>query len=317
MCGNNMKLTIILLTAVIFISSCGAIKSTTKNKKKIFDIKIEPAVFDKKFPALYVHIYYDGKFQGKQYVRFPEVIEAWCDKNNNMIRYYQDNRLPAWPVDLPCEPLKLPVDWQGNDKCRSFTMKFDNGMVLTSEAKVEGNKLLFSHKLFNGTNLELKELKMWTCVQNLNVKNIADTRMRRTSVPVAGKFQLLRELIPACVPFEEAEKVVNQIFIGYSDVSKKFYKENPYIAKHPGHPDDNKEAIYFWQVEKSLDKPAIATVSKDGKWGVATVSENAKNVMANPGISCQHSDPTIPLCKPGDTVEIKNEMIFFEGKPNL
>jgi len=312
-----MKLIIVLLTAVVFISGCETTKSTTENKKKKFDIKIEPTVFDKKFPALFVHIDYDGKYQGKQYVRFPEVIEAWSTKNKKLVRFYQDNRLPEWPVDLPCEPLKLPVDWKGNDKERSFTMKLSNGMVLNSKAKVVGNKVLFSHKLFNDTNLELKKIKMWTCVQNINVENIADTRMERTSTPVNNKFQLFRKLIPACVPFEEAEKIVNQIFIAYSDASKKFYKENPFIARHPGHPNDNKEAIYFWQVEKSISKPAIATVSKNGKWGVAVVSKDAVNVMANPAISCQHSDPTVPLCKPGETAEIKNKMIFFEGQPNL
>jgi len=56
-------------------------------------------------------------------------------------------------------------------------------------------------------------------------------------------------------------------------------------------------------------------MSKDSQWGVATISNNAPGVWSNPGISCQHADLAYPLCKVGETIEITNKVVVFDGSP--
>ena len=300
-----------ILSGLFILCLIGCSTTTTKTKDmNKFDITLEPATFDNKFPALYVHITHDGKNEGKLHIRFPEIIEAWNDKEKKNLKFYQDNRSPAWPVKLECEPLELPVKWNGDSKNQSYVMKFDNGMTLTSNAKVDGDKVKFSHKLFNATDKELKDLKMWNCMMMTGFPNLADNRMKRTSVKISDKKELIREQIPECESIIETIKPERNRFAAFCD-SKLCSGKNPKILPHPGFPDDPNQTIYFWEVTNSIDKPVISTVSKDGSWGMATRSDNAPNVWTNPGIPCHHSDPTYPLCKAGETAEIQNEIEFF------
>ena len=300
-----------LLSTLFILCLIGCSTTTTKIKNmNKFDITLEPAVFDNKFPALYVHIKHEGKNEGKLHIRFPEIIEAWNDKEKRNMKFHQDNRHPAWPVKLECEPLELPVKWSGNAKNQSYVMKFDNGMTLTSNAKVDGSKVKFSHKLFNATDKELKNLKMWNCMMMTGFPNLADNRMKRTSVKISDKKELIRDQIPECESIIDSIKPERNRFAAFGN-SKLCSGKNPRIMPHPGFPDDTNQTIYFWEVADSIDKPVISTISKDGSWGMATQSDNAPNVWTNPGIPCHHSDPTYPLCKAGETAEIKNEIEFF------
>ncbi len=251
-----------------------------------------------------------GKDEGKLHIRFPEIIEAWSDKDQKNLKFHQDNRSPAWPVKLECEPLELPVKWDGDLKNQTYVMEFDNGMTLTSSAKVEGSKVRFSHKLFNATDKELKNLKMWNCMMMTQIPNLGDNKMNRTSVKISEKKELIRGQIPECETIIETIKPERNRFSAFCD-SKLCCGENPRIIPHPGFPNDPDQTIYFWEVPDSIDEPEISTKSKDGSWGMATRSDNAPNVWTNPGIPCHHSDPTYPLCKAGETVEIKNEIEFF------
>jgi len=305
-----------ILSTLFIICLIGCSTTTTKTKDmNKFDITLEPAVFDNKFPALYVHIMRDGKDEGKLHIRFPEIIEAWNDKEKKSLKFYQDNRYPAWPLSLECEPLELPVKWQGDSKSQSYVMKFDNGMTLTSSAKVDGNKVELSHKLFNATDKELKHLKMWNCMMMPGIPNLADFDVERTSVKISDEKELFTEQIPESKSIIGTIKPERHRFNAYCDASQRAYNENPHIGKHPGLPDDLNETIYYWECPDSIDEPVISTVSKDGSWGMATQSDNAPSVWTNPGIPCHHSDPTYPLCKAGETAEIKNEIEFF-GKKN-
>ena len=142
------------------------------------------------------------------------------------------------------------------------------------------------------------------------IPNLADNRMKRTSVKISEKNELIREQIPECESIIETIKPERNRFTAFCD-SKQCCGKNPSIVPHPGFPDDPNQTIYFWEVTNSIDKPVISTVSKDGSWGMVTRSEDAPGVWSNPGIPCHHSDPTHPLCDPGKTAEINNEIEFF------
>jgi len=283
-------------------------------KEGAFSISLEASSFglQGRFPSLLIHIKRDGHNEGSVSVRFPEMIEAWDTASNKSLKFYQDNRDPAWPVDLECEPLNLPVTWQGDEKKLGYTMQLDNEMILTSEARVAGSEVFLSHKLYNGSGIDLEGLKMWNCVQLVSVPNLNDPLMERTALKVDGKFKLFRDTIPGFTPHQKSKAALRR-FSAYMKGCGHRHEENPFIAPHPGFPDDPNQSIYFWQAEPTIDAAVIATVSKDNSWGAVTFSDEADNIWTNPGISCHHSDPSIASCPAGSTVVISNQLLFFEG----
>jgi len=290
-------------------------KNMDKSEKEgAFLIGLEASTFglQGRFPSLLIHIKRDGHDEGSVLVRFPEMIEAWSPSAGKLLKFYQDNRDPAWPVDLECEPLNLPVDWQGDEKELTYTMQFDNKMTLTSQARVVGSEVFLSHTLYNGSGIDLEGLKMWNCVQLVQVPNLNDPLMERTALKVDGKFKLFRDTTPGFTPHQKSGAALRR-FSAYMKGCARRHEENPFIAPHPGFPDDPSQSIYFWQAEPTIDAAVIATVSNDNSWGVATFSDKADNIWTNPGISCHHSDPSIASCPAGSTVVISNQLLFFEG----
>jgi len=313
-----MKSKPLLLMALSMVAGCTSAPEV-KEEKLVSNINVTLEGTNhhgNDFPALKIHINRNGVDEGSSFVRFPEMIEASDVKTGTFMKFYQDNRHPAWPVDLECEPLDLPVKWEGNDKKLSYEMKFDNGMVLNASARVEGTKVIMSHRLTNGTELDLKDVKMWNCVQNVFLENINDPKMERTSTITSGKYELFKNMIPASREYTDKVKPELQRFLGFRDLNSRGFKDCPHVIPHPGFPDDPAQRIYFWESDKAIDLPIIATMSKDGQWGVATMSSLAPGVWSNPGISCQHADRAYPLCKAGETIEIVNQVVVFEGNPS-
>ena len=72
-------------------------------------------------------------------------------------------------------------------------------------------------------------------------------------------------------------------------------------------------ALTNWQVVPSTDAAIVATESKDGKWGIATLSRMADNAWSNAANTCQHADPVIKSCKIGETIASINQVYVFSG----
>ncbi len=265
------------------------------------------------FPALNVHVKVDGADEGHMVVRFPEQLEATHVNSGVYKMYYQDNRLPEWPADLACEPLKVPVKWMGDDKELSYTMEFENGMVLKAKAKVVGTRVVMTHKLTNGSDSDLSGIKFINCVVTGLCTDILDQKMRRTAVPVDGKFQLMRDMVPEFYEYEDDRLELPHFYRSYMVDAKRMFTENPQTFPHPGHPDDPKMALTNWQVVPSIDAAIVATGSKDGIWGIATLSRMADNAWSNAANTCQHADPVIESCKIGETITSINQIYVFSG----
>ena len=63
-----------LLSALFILCLIGCSTTTTKiNEMNDFDITLEPAVFDNKFPALYVHIKHEGKCKENKFAPTEEI----------------------------------------------------------------------------------------------------------------------------------------------------------------------------------------------------------------------------------------------------
>lgn len=268
------------------------------------EISLEGAYFYKgQFPALKIHIDSEGHPTNTLHVRFPEIIEATDKATGKRLKFYQDNRSPDWPVTLQCEPLDPSPPWKKDARELGYTMRFDNGMVLTASAKVTGCEVLLTHALENSTPLELQAVTMWNCVQLFRAPEFKDQRMERTAVPVKGAFKKITDLCPGFSPYQESKAHLMR-FLAFREGTPHWYAVSPHIAPHPGHPDDPEQSVYFWQVEPSIDSAEIATFSRDRELAVVTSSDKATMVWANPGITCHHADASVPLCRPGTTARV-------------
>jgi len=212
----NFTLLSLLLIAVAAITGCDEAKLETNEDNSMDSISVTlegTTHHGNEFPALKIHIHRNGIDEGSSFVRFPEMIEASDVATNTFMKFYQDNRDPAWPVSLKCEPLNLPIKWEGCEKSLSYTMNFDNGMVLKSSAIVEGTTVTMSHKLTNATDLDLKDVKMWNCIQNVFLEKINDPKMERTFTTVDGKYNLFKDMVPDSKNIQKPSSLDCSVFL--------------------------------------------------------------------------------------------------------
>jgi len=276
-----------------------------------FEIRLEGTQNGQNFPFLKIHVRRDGKDEGYANVRFPETIAGLDVKANQWLKFYQDLRSPVWPAKLECEPVDLPPKWEGDDHKQAYTMRLDNGMVLEAKAEVHGSEVRLSYELENGTELDLRGVRVWSCIQGQLMPNVNDPLMERTFVVVNGQPERMRDHVPAFKAYTVAESV-NKRFTAYLDGVDP-NRENPVVSPHPGFPDDPAQAITFWHVVPPIDAALIATESTDGAWTMVTRSDVAREVWMNPGISCHHADAAVPTCAPGETIRIENRIVYLEG----
>jgi hypothetical protein len=275
------------------------------------ELKLEGTQTPQGFPSLRIHLTRHGEDAGFVRVRFPEGIDANRSGDGKHLKFYQDLRSPAWPAELETEPVKLPVEWTGDEQDTRYVMEFDNGMLLRARARAEDRRVVLSYELQNGTDVDLANVTIWSCVQLMHSPPLADFLMERTGVLVEEEFRLFRDLVPGFTPYSR-EQAQYQRFAGYPP-GRVSGGPNPEVKPHPGFPDDRGKDNYFWYAPQPIEAEAIATLSRDGTWAVATVGKGANSVWTNPGISCQHADPAGGPCGPGATVSVTNSIHVIEG----
>lgn len=65
---------------------------------------------------------------------------------------------------------------------------------------------------------------------------------------------------------------------------------------------------------KVLAAPYCAVKSGDGKRWIITAWSPVHRAWANPPVPCLHADPKFPDCEPGQTVEARGWLSFYEGE---
>lgn len=281
-----------------------------RDRKSVMEIRLEGTKNGQGFPVLKIHLTRGGEGAGFLLVRFPEGIDTWAAGGKHT-KFYQDVRSPVWPAKLAAEPVRLPAEWLGDADDTGYVMPFDNGMRLRAQARVIGARVVLSYELEGDPGTVAVQSRIWSCVQLAQSTPLADLLMERTGVPVGGKLQLFRDLVPVFEPYPR-KRAVSQRFTAYAS-GRVPGLPNPQVKPHPGFADDRDQDIYFWHAPKPLDVSAIATLSRDGAWSVVTVGRGAPSVWTNPGISCQHADPDGGGWEPGGTLKITNAIHIVEG----
>jgi hypothetical protein len=278
-----------------------------------FTIRLEGTQNAEQFPVLLIHVGAGGREPQPIRVRFPEIIQARVPGKDQPLKLYQDNRSPEWPVVLDCQPIDRPVTWKGSGASLGYEMRFDNGMLLQARARIERGSVTLGYSLENRTDLHLLDLCIWNCIQLLPHDELNDPLMERTFVQVDDTFKSMRALVPDFEPYAPA-KAAQQRFLAFLPTTPRPFEDNPFIAPHPGHPDDPELAISFWQVAPPIDATIIATTSRDKTWTLVTRASGAPGVWTNPGISCHHADPILPRCGAGETGTVTATVHFVEGE---
>lgn len=70
--------------------------------------------------------------------------------------------------------------------------------------------------------------------------------------------------------------------------------------------------ITYYNKSRAVDAPFIATLSRDGRWVIASFTRTTGNVWSNPELTCQHVDPQAAL-SPGEEVILETKILVVEG----
>jgi len=98
-------------------------------------------------------------------------------------------------------------------------------------------------------------------------------------------------------------------------MSLKDWLPNRYRASYtwpvePNRIEKKEEGITWYNKSRPVDEPFVATQSTDGKWILATFTQDPGNVWSNPELTCQHADPETPLKAGGKaSFELKSLLI--------
>lgn len=75
---------------------------------------------------------------------------------------------------------------------------------------------------------------------------------------------------------------------------------------------DHRDGIPHYNKSRAVDAPFIATLSKDGRWVIASFTRNTGNVWSNPELTCQHVDPQAAL-SPGQEAVLETKILIVRG----
>jgi acetyl esterase/lipase len=172
------------------------------------------------------------------------------------------------------------VEWQNIPGGIAHERVLPNGLKFGASAVKNHDSTGAELKLYieNGTKDKLKDIKLQTCAYLRALKEFTD-------FTADNKFVHLREL--GWQQFEEEPS---------SD-----YKSGRFRVGWRAGP-------------ASADLPVMVTLSNAQQRLVAlTWYDNTYSLVSNPQHPCMHADPFFPDLEPGQRVEIRGELLFFEG----
>jgi hypothetical protein len=80
----------------------------------------------------------------------------------------------------------------------------------------------------------------------------------------------------------------------------------------PSQQVERRDGIRHYNKSRAVDAPFIATISKDGRWVIASFTRTTGNVWSNPELTCQHVDPQATLM-PGKEVILQTKILAVRG----
>lgn len=221
-------------------------------------------------------------------IELPESVLAQLDGGGAEIELYGNHHTSNEP----------PV-WRILDDAIEYSMELGEFGKMDVRAAAEPDGLRLSYVLTNRSEEDYAWVLPATCVRLYS--SFEDHYLERTYVHHRNGFELLASETP-----ERLEMTLDEWY------------PCRYRAFHAwGWPNGKKLRIekgglVSYTKSRPIDRPFLATRSKDRKWVIATHTKDAGSVWTNPKRTCQHADPTVAL-KSGQTKILELKVFVLAG----
>jgi len=177
-------------------------------------------------------------------------------------------------------PTEKSAPWSKIKKGIGYEQILPNGVSFGGEiTEVEENIAALKLWIVNGSNKELKEVMLLTCVYLNELKEFSKNTNENKFVHTSNQGWI------SFPETENSETIKNGIKIG-------FFNEGRAVS----------------------DLPVVVTKSKtEGHLLALTWFNDTHACTGNPNHPCVHADPVFNNLKPGESQTINGELIFFEG----
>jgi len=194
----------------------------------------------------------------------------------------------------------LPITWKKNGNALEYEKDFGEVHLLARATLMEDG-ILFHYEFANSGTTDYD--MVWAVTDPRFRAVFYDPRLERTYVHRKDGFGLLAADMP------------ERLTMPLKDWFPVRYLDS-YTAPIPRELVRKDEAgITYRNSPARVDKPIIATLSKDGKWVAASFSRDPGNVWSNPELTCQHVDPQVPLMH-GGRAQYELKILIFKGNLN-
>ena len=192
---------------------------------------------------------------------------------------------------------KAPI-WRRDDHSIEYEMNFDNGIHMTARATLQEDGVLFVYEFKNSSDTDFNLL--WAPTDPRLTSIFHDVRLERTYVHRKGAWGLLAENTPSRLAMPMNEWLPARYLASFTAPIP-----DPLVERRS-------DGITYYYNPVQVDQPAVATLSEDRKWIVASFSHDTANVWSNPELTCQHVDETKTL-SPGGKTTLEVKMLILRG----
>jgi hypothetical protein len=187
--------------------------------------------------------------------------------------------------------------WRRSELSLEYERNLPGAVQMLARATLEEDGVRFHFRLRNqsDTTYDLA----WAIVDPRLTSMFHDVRLERTYVHHADGFDLLASETPSrlTMPLDE-------------------WLPARYLASFtwpiPSQLVERRGGILHYNKSRAVDAPFIATLSRDGRWVVASFTRNTGNVWSNPELTCQHVDPQAAL-SPGEEAILETKILVVRG----
>lgn len=187
--------------------------------------------------------------------------------------------------------------WRRTEHSLEYEKTFRGEGHLVARATLEEDGVLF-HFRFTNTSKVNYDL-MWAPIDPRLTSAFHDVRLERTYVHHADGFDLLASEMPERLTMPIHQWLPARYLVSYT------WPIPPQLA-------EDRDGIMHYNKSRAVDAPFIATLSKDGRWVVASFTNHTGNVWSNPELTCQHVDPQATPGA-GEEVILETKILVIRG----
>lgn len=189
--------------------------------------------------------------------------------------------------------------WRRVGQSLEYDMELKTQVHMLARAALESDGVRYRYDFVNRSSVNYEMLQAITDPR-LRYSTFQDVRLERTYVHHKDGFDLLGSETPSRLTMPENEWLPCRYLAPFTW---------PVV---PRRVEQTQDGITWHHKSRRVDEPFIATVSKDGKWIVATCTRETGNVWVNPELTCQHADPQTTL-EAGGKASLEVKTFVFRG----